>query len=1151
MSDRDTQIDSAIADYYRQLESGTIPDRASFLNQHRDIRGELESFLHNKTIFDRLAGTPSVSSEAATIAPSTAADESLGSLRYFGDYELLEEIARGGMGVVFKARQVSLNRIVALKMILAGQFAKPEDVQRFRAEAEAAAALDHPNILPVYEVGSLQGQQYFAMKLVEGGTLAGIRESGSGIGDKSKIQILIQVARAVHFAHQRGILHRDLKPGNILLSTFENEDSNRQRQAIDIRSPMHRSPIPYVTDFGLAKKVEGDSGLTQTGAIVGTPSYMAPEQARADKQLSTAVDVYSLGAMLYEVLTGRPPFRAPTVMETVLQVLDKEPEHPTQANKDADRDLSVIALKCLEKDPARRYQSAAELADELDRWSRGEPILARKTGPIARVKKWAKRRPAIAGLLMSLTATLIGGSIGLWASFNQTRTALKTAEQQLYVSRVTLADRELNDGNFERAAAMLESAPKHSRGWEWYYLERKCFRERTRLGNPSGTLEGLASSIDGTIFAVAGNWSNHVAEVYSGDPPQVVTKLIRGKSGYPKAICASGDGNRFAVCFTDGVAVWDSKGTMLSQPFKGQAYFAALNHDGSRLAVVDHSHIVHLLSIPDGRQLATVKGNSSFLAVVCFHPERNEIASTTGTDVIIWNSETGAEIRKLDLTFSNEHVLPAFPSVQYSADGSWLFVGGYDCVIPFKTANWQRQKVLHVPNDPRDMFNQSHQTHSVSRMAISANGKVLVTSSNNDTVPRVFDLENKTFLHRLDGHFNCATGVMLSADGGTAITASHDSLIRIWDVPLKPNPKILLDRTSSPSDLCYSPNGELLAVGHADGDVRLIRRLDALVLQTWRIADEKIIRLAFSADGQLLAAGSCKSHPTDRSNQAHGVLKVWQVADGKELMSWSPPRFGISDLAFAPTGEALLVCHGESRLEEFDARNGSIIRTLEVPKTDLRPGSLAAIWTACYQPNGTTVMAGGLLESAMCSWNLRNGEFASGYQDPDQSYRPAARIIRYSMDGQNIYQLTSGTCRIWDGRSRKLIREIEKVSSDQMTVSPDGRRVVAITRRVGTVGSVVGVWDIDSGERVLRLPNADANAVAFHPDGHRIAISDGSRVFEYDAKPKYSTHHLVIEPSWIWRISGYALALALLLALATGIYSFVLYRLPQIIKALQ
>lgn len=273
----------------------------------------------------------------------------------FGDYELLEEIARGGMGVVYKARQVSLNRTVALKMILSGQFASDQDVGRFYQEAESAANLDHPAIVPIYEIGEYEGHHFFSMKYVEGGSLADslveIRESR-----REAIALIAEVARAVHHAHQRGILHRDLKPANILL-----DDSGK----------------PLVSDLGLAKQIQSDSNLTHTGAVVGTPAYMPPEQAAAKKEITTAADIYSLGAILYEILTGRTPHQGDSPMATLMQVLEADIIPPREVDGRVDRALSLVCMKCLDRDPNQRYSSAAALADDLDRWLQGESVSVR------------------------------------------------------------------------------------------------------------------------------------------------------------------------------------------------------------------------------------------------------------------------------------------------------------------------------------------------------------------------------------------------------------------------------------------------------------------------------------------------------------------------------------------------------------------------------------------------------------------------------------------------------------------------------------------------------------------------------------------------------------------------------------------------------
>ena len=313
----------------------------------------------------------------------------------FGDYELLEQIGRGGQGVVFRARQKSLNRTVALKIIGLGQWATKAHLKRFRLEAEAAARLEHPGIVPIHEVGERDGSCYFSMKFVEGGQLDEVvrREPMS---PRRAAELIAKVASTVHYAHEHGILHRDIKPGNILL------DAKGE---------------PHLTDFGLARLVESESSVTHTLDVLGTPSYMAPEQAVGNNaQVTGTTDVYGLGAVLYQLLTGQPPFAGGTTYETIKLLLDTEPRQPRLLNPKIDRDLSTICLKCLEKDPKRRYSSALALAEDLERWLKHEPILARHTGIIGRSRKWVRRNPSIAVMAAMLLALAVPLGVMVWKS---------------------------------------------------------------------------------------------------------------------------------------------------------------------------------------------------------------------------------------------------------------------------------------------------------------------------------------------------------------------------------------------------------------------------------------------------------------------------------------------------------------------------------------------------------------------------------------------------------------------------------------------------------------------------------------------------------------------------------------------------------------
>jgi hypothetical protein len=327
----------------------------------------------------------------------------------FADYELLEEIARGGMGVVFRAREKSLNRVVALKMVLAGRLATPDEVRRFRHEAEEASHLDHPNIVPIYHIGEYGGRHYFTMKLIEEGTLSD-QEHGPKADPRKVARLVATVARAVHYAHQHGVLHRDIKPRNILID---------------------REGRPHVTDFGLAKHLAGPAEETQTqsGAIVGTPSYMSPEQAASRRDLTTATDVYSVGAVLYHLITGRAPFVGGTVLDTLVKVLEEEPVPPHRLNPRADRDLETICLTCLHKDPRRRFASAEALADDLERYLAGEPIQARRVSPLERAGKWVRRRPLAAALMAVLGVAVLLLAGGGWIFNGWLQAAVRQAQE--------------------------------------------------------------------------------------------------------------------------------------------------------------------------------------------------------------------------------------------------------------------------------------------------------------------------------------------------------------------------------------------------------------------------------------------------------------------------------------------------------------------------------------------------------------------------------------------------------------------------------------------------------------------------------------------------------------------------------------------------
>ncbi len=390
----DAVVDLIYAEFLLREQLGERPDAAEHMSRFPDYAEVLRAQIDlHRAVAGESAHRPELTpADAETLAP--AASRPAEAMRpSIPGYEILEELGRGGMGVVYKARQTQADRVVALKMILTGSLASTAETQRFRTEAEAAARLDHPHLVPLHEIGEYAGQPFFTMKWIDGGSLG--QHLARFTGDpRAAARLVATVARAVHHAHQRGIIHRDLKPANILL------DADGQ---------------PHVTDFGLARRTDGDSGLTQSGAIVGTPSYMAPEQAAGRKGITTAVDVYSLGAILYELLTGRPPFRAETPLDTLLQALEREPARPRDLNPRVDRDLELICLKCLNKEPQQRYGSAEALAAELEHWAAGEPITVRPPGMGVLLRLWLRQHFGAAGwtVVVGLTWGLLTGAV-IW-----------------------------------------------------------------------------------------------------------------------------------------------------------------------------------------------------------------------------------------------------------------------------------------------------------------------------------------------------------------------------------------------------------------------------------------------------------------------------------------------------------------------------------------------------------------------------------------------------------------------------------------------------------------------------------------------------------------------------------------------------------------
>ena len=831
----------------------------------------------------------------------------------------------------------------------------------------------------------------------------------------------------MHHAHQRGILHRDLKPGNILL------DAQGE---------------PHVTDFGLARKIEGDSQLTQSGAIVGTPSYMAPEQASAKKGLTVAADIYALGTILYELLTGRPPFRAESPLDTLMQVMDREPDAPRRLNSAVDRDLETICLKCLGKEPARRYDSAAALADDLQRWLDGEAVLARPTPALVRAWKWARRRPALA----ALAGTVVAAAIALFvvgfvydarlhnalSDVNEQKAAVVQARGEVdhlrddsrrvhehteYMRDVDAAQRELLAASLEPCDAFLDRHLNYDRrGWEWDYLKRQTHRElltipgaRAVAWSPRGEL--IASAAPGASFPGQKYDPNAWADVHLCNPAtgELVRTLHESKE-HVSGLAFSADGSRLAVHrLDDWIEVWDPATGRLLKAWQ----------DEERHGSYD----------------------------MAFRPDGKQIATLVGSQVKLWDADTGKLLHRLEYKPEDRLSNNSAESLAYSPDGKLLAVGTkYRSVVLWDTASGQQRRVIPSQN----MF--------VTAVAFSPDGSKLLAGGT-DHLAELSDVATGMGLFTLPSPADGRFGVAISADGSRTVTCDSDHRMRVWQSLTWANHKwpelaAWVGHTRVVA-AAFSPDGQRLATVDQSGPTRVWNARDPADDWPEHYTASGLSDLALSPDGKLLAL-------------AHVSRDIWNTKDRR----W---QIGEVQMCDAATGE--IVLRVEQHRQRFDDDHRTWLKRLAFN----HDGKRLAIVDVRERSTGVIGVNGVPEPASVRIFDVGNGHpvLTLPQAGEQAAFSPDGRYIATLVDARPGQEWSGGSVRLWNAATGESLHVFHQSGERAVALafSPDGRRLAL-------AGARIALLDVTDGKLrpAVTFPQ-EAQYLTFSPDGRYLATA--------------------------------------------------------------
>jgi WD40 repeat protein/tRNA A-37 threonylcarbamoyl transferase component Bud32/tetratricopeptide (TPR) repeat protein len=978
-------------------------------------------------------------------------------IRYFGDYELIEEIARGGMGVVYRARQTSLNRDVALKMILAGHLARPEDVRRFRAEAEAAAGLQHPNIVAIHEVGEHEGHHYFSMDLVEGTNLAQFLRDGPLPARRAAGYVKI-VSEAIHFAHTRGILHRDLKPSNVLIDSDD---------------------APKVTDFGLAKNLAGDSSLTVTGQVYGSPSFMPPEQASGQRaNVGVASDVYSLGAILYHTLTGRPPFMGQTIAETLKQVENTDPIAPRLLNPGLPRDLETICLKCLQKEPGRRYASAQELAEELGRVLDDEPVRARPVSRPEKLWRWCGRKPALAGaagVAVLLFFVIVIGSPMMTVRIDRQR---ERAEEQTQLAQGAVTRLEI-----ERAESMF-AVPSTARG--------VAYLARLLRQSPSNQVvaERLVSALNSHNYCLPGAPPlTHAAKItcaqFSPDGELVITSskdatacLWSTRSGTAVGeplrhnagitwVEFSPDGQSIVTASEDGTArVWNVQSQKpVSPPLRHDwaVLYAAFSPDGSRVVTASQDRTVRCWDWRLGAAASPPIMLAGTAYFACFSPDGNDVLTATDDGTArIFSCDDGRELATYPHQRQPDSAV-SFP--QYSPKG--------DRVMVFQTGG---ARIFDRTRDPGPPIHLLH-GHDVTSAVFSRDGRLVATGSLDNTAA-IWNARTGAAVINLNSEDD-VLAVCLSGDENLLLTGSADKKLLITGVKSTVLVSEPLRHESRVTQVRFSPTRhQALAV--TDGNhvvlwnVRRVK-VGPRVLQH----ESQIHHAVFSPDGLKVATAS-----RDRT------ARVWDPLTGQPLTGPLQQNGWMNVIRFSPDGRRIATVSSQKEVQVWDSSTGE---ALFKPDAQVRVTHISNLQ---FSPNGETIaIATG---SGGVAWIL---DSVTGRALRHLAHSNSVFYVTYSPDGRHVATTCQSGVTVWnvftgEPTSSELRHDDTVYWAD---FSPNGSHLATASR-----DKTVRIWEVKTGRMLTKpLIHADAlgdkHSVQFSSDGKWVATAAGKTAQVWNA----------------------------------------------------